>query len=184
MIHRVASLILLVLLTVAARAQDQAASPRTTTQPSSSGEGQFGRNKPDSEINLPDEMRSRMAIERADNEHRKILDAAKQLDELSVDVAKRFRETTRIGPEEIKKLATIEKLAKKILNGVAGEEVSAKDGNSEKLSLSDAVDHLSAAAANIDKNILTSTRFVVSAAVVADSNDVIHLTQFIRHAQQ
>jgi hypothetical protein len=177
---RLASLLLLVLIPVVARAQDPLPAPRSN-QPSANG--QFGRNKPDTEINLPEEMRSRMAIERADSEHRKILDAAKQLDELSVDVAKKFKENSRIGADEVKKLATIEKLAKKILTGVAGEEVSAKDGESEKLSISDAVDRLSTTAASIDKNITTSTRFVVSAAVIADSNEVIHLTQFIRHAQ-
>ena len=179
MIFRLTSLLLFVLIPVVALAQDQAPAPRSS-QPA--GNGQFNKNKPDTEISLPEEMRVRMASERADTEHRKILDAAKQLDELSLDLAKKYKENTRITAEEVKKLATIEKLAKKILNGVAGEEVSAKDGDSEKLTISDAVERLSAAAASIDKSITTSTRFVVSATVIADSNEVIHLTQFIRHA--
>src|SRR5215469_8503385 len=110
MMFRLASLLLFLLIPVVALAQDPVSSPRPDQ---TTADGQFSRGKPDTRITLPDEMRVRMAIERADSEHRKILDAAKQMDELSIDVAKRFRDGTRIGAEDVKKLATIEKLAKK-----------------------------------------------------------------------
>jgi hypothetical protein len=41
---------------------------------------------------------------------------------------------------------------------------------------------MSVAAANIQKSMKVQTRFVVSATVIANSNEVISLAQFIRHS--
>ena len=129
---------------------------------------------------LPDEMRSRMTNERLENEHKKVLDDVEKLNELSDNVAKSFGEHKQVSADDIKKLRAIEKLAKHVLSHSGGEETS--DDSTEHLTLPDAIDKLKTAAASIQKDMKTGTRFVVSAVVIANSNEVINLTRFIRRS--
>ena len=133
---------------------------------------------------LPEEMRIRLAIERADSEYRKAMEDAEKLNDLSVEVAKIYHERGQLSADEMKKLGTIEKLAKRILNQAGGDEVDEKAAKAEQKSIADAVDQLSSTASKIKDNMKTQTRFVVSAAVIASSNEVINLAQYIRRAQK
>ncbi|MGH9827153.1 MAG: hypothetical protein ACREDR_28330, partial [Blastocatellia bacterium] len=76
---------------------------------------------------LPDEMRTKMEIERADTEHKKLLDSARELGTLSSDVEKAYKQSSKLGAGEYKKLGSIEKLAKRILSDCGGMEVSGKE---------------------------------------------------------
>lgn len=136
------------------------------------------------ELSLPEEMRIRMAIERADSEYRKTLADAEKLNDLSAEIAKIYHERGTLSGEEMKKIGTIEKLAKRILSQAGGDEVDDKTVKAEQKSLADACDQLSSAAAKIKDSIRTQTRFVVSAGVIASSNEVINLAQFIRRSQK
>lgn len=132
---------------------------------------------------LPAEMRKRMARERAENEHRKVLEDVKKLDDLSSEVVREYRERGKLSPEEMKKITQIEKLAKRILSGVGGNEVEDK-GETPPVSIAEALDQLNTAVTSIRKSMMTETRFVVSAMVIANSNEVINLAQFIRRNQK
>jgi hypothetical protein len=171
-------LVFLFLLPVAAQAQNPKPDFKPPLPPSDSA-----RDNPGQEPNLPEDMRIRMAIERAEDEHKKVLESAKQLGDLSDSVAKYYHEHGQLSAEELKKLSVIEKLAKRILSHAGGEEFDRSDG-SQSIPLADAVDRIKAAAENIRKSITTQTRFVVSASTIADSNEIIHLTQYIRHTQK
>src|ERR1700730_13039508 len=136
------------------------------------------------EITLPDEMRVRMASERAENEHKKVLEDVEKLSELSDEIAKNYGEHKQLSAEDVRKLSAIEKLAKRVLTHSGGEETGDKDGVMGRLPLSDAIDKLKIDAATIEKDMKTGTRFVVSATVIASSNEVINLARLIRHAQK
>jgi hypothetical protein len=127
---------------------------------------------------LPDEMRTRMAMERAESDHRKILEDVDKLNHLSSEVANGYHERGKLSDDEIKKLNTIEKLAKHVLNHALGDEV--EDKSEKPLTLAEAVDQMKAAAANIKKTMTGETRFEVSAVVIANSNEVISLAHFIK----
>jgi hypothetical protein len=162
-----------------------AAAQSTAQQPSSkrpaddpprrTPEDRWGRAQ---DSGLPDEMRTRMAMERAESDHRKILVDVDKLDELSSDVARGYHERGKLSDEEIKKLGTIEKLAKHVLNHSLGDEV--EDKSPQPVTLAEAIDQLKAAAANIRKTMRAETRFEVSAVVVASSNELISLIHFIK----
>jgi len=154
----------------------QTPKPQVTRQQSDTSEQQ--------EVSLPEEMKSRMEIERADKEHQKLVDSAKQLGELSAEVAKSYRETSKLDSQELKKLASIEKLARKILTDSGGEQTNDKSDQDEKLTLSEAVERLNSASADVAESVTKGTRFVVSAAVISNSNQVIRLAQFIRRAEK
>lgn len=134
---------------------------------------------------LPDEMRSRLRIEREESAHKKILESAKEVGELSLEVHRSFRERGKLSSDDLKKLSTIEKLAKRVLSHAGGEEFEAKkDSSTEQLTLSDAVNQLVIAGSQIKEKVTVETRFVVSMAVIEASNEVIRLAQYVRRAQK
>lgn len=138
----------------------------------------------DQEVTLPDEMRIKMAIAREENEYKKTLEDVDKLSGLSEEVAKGYVDRKHLSADDVKKLGTIEKLAKRVLNHAGGEEVGDKTGSIEHLELASAIDRLNATAAKIKKDMKAETRFVVSATVVANSNEVISLARLIRHMQK
>jgi hypothetical protein len=135
----------------------------------------------DQDLNFPPDMRARMAIERADIEYRKILEDADKLNDMSAEVAKSYHDRGNLTSDELKKLSAIEKLAKRILDHVGGDEVDDKNKSAQR-SVSEAVEQMSAAAANVQKGMKEQTRYGVSATVIANSNQIISLAQFIRHS--
>ncbi|HXU38290.1 MAG TPA: hypothetical protein VN937_18175 [Blastocatellia bacterium] len=138
----------------------------------------------DQDVTLPDDMRIKMAIAREENEYKKTLEDVEKLSGLSEEVAKVYVDRKQLSTDDVKKLNTIEKLAKRVLSHAGGEEVGDKSGSVEHLALAEAIDKLNAAAACIKKEMKAETRFVVSATVVANSNQVISLARLIRHLQK
>lgn len=132
---------------------------------------------------LPEDMRIKMAIARAEEDHKKVLEDVEKLSNLSAEIARGFGERKRLSSDDFKKLGTIEKLAKRVLTQSGGEEVN--PGNEiERLPLADAIDRLSTTAAKIRKEMTAETRFGVSATVIANSNEVIGLSRVIRRAKK
>ena len=132
---------------------------------------------------LPEDMRIKMAIARAEEDHKKVLEDVEKLNSLSTEIARGYGESKRLSADDIKKLGTIEKLAKHVLTQSGGEEVDQKSDAAEHMPLADAIDLLSTTVANIRKEMTAETRFVVSANVIANSNEVINLSRIIRHAK-
>ncbi len=129
---------------------------------------------------LPEDMRIKMEIARADEEYKKTLEDADRLSALSSEVTRAFHDAGKLAGDDVKKLGTIEKLAKRILSQAGGDEVGDHDGELQGKPLNDALDQLSASADKVQKCIKEQTRFVVSAAVISNANDIIHLAQHIR----
>lgn len=158
----------------------------TATTPRSSNAKPHGRldRDDDQEVTLPDDMRIKMAIAREEDEYKKILEDVDKLSGLSDEVARAYVDHKKLSAEDVKKLNTVEKLAKRILNHFGGDEVIDKSAAIGSLALADAIDKLNAAASNVKKDMKAETRFVVSAIVIANSNEVISLARLIRHAQK
>lgn len=169
-------LILVLPLTVMAQSRRAVPPPRQDDfEPSVEGDSA-------QDINLPPEMRSRLAIERAENEHRRVLEDVKRLNQLSSEVASSFKERGGLSSEEMKKISNIEKLAKRILGHAGGNEVEDKSAGAEQMTVAAAVEQMHEAVGKIHQNMTAETRYVVSATVIANSNEIIHLAQFIRRA--
>ena len=155
--------------------------PRPAQPPTVSGDRDEAS---DQESNLPEEMRIRMAIERAEGEHKKVLEDVQKMSDLSAEVSTAYDDRAQLSPDDVKKLSTIEKLAKRILTHAGGSEVDDKSPNTESLSLADAVHHMCAAVTRIKNDMSAQTRHVISAIVVASSNEVITMTHLIRRKQK
>ena len=131
---------------------------------------------------LPDEMRARMEIARKDDEYKKALEDADKLSSLSGEVARAFHDTGKLTGDDLKKVGAIEKLAKRILTHAGGDEVSDRTEDLQHKPLNDAVEQMSVAADKVQKCVKEQTRFVVSATVIGNANDIIHLAQHIRRS--
>jgi predicted hydrolase (HD superfamily) len=178
------SAILMLLFAHFAAAQTSPSNPAATRpKPKEEKKEELFKDAPQ-DLSLPEEMRIRMAIERADNEHRKIIADTEKLNDLTAEVAKGFSERGQLTADELKKLSTIEKLAKRILNHAGGDEVDDKTGRIEQMPMADMISGLTTAAAVIKKNMTAETRHVVSATVIANSNDIINLAQCLRRMQK
>ncbi|HSB11918.1 MAG TPA: hypothetical protein VLM38_20700 [Blastocatellia bacterium] len=133
---------------------------------------------------LPDEMLKKMEIARAEIEYKKVLDDVDKLNNLSNELAKGYTERKNLSAEDVKKLGTIEKLAKRVQGYAGGDEFSDKESPAEPVTLAEAIEKLNTNAADIKKDMKAETRFVVSASVIAKSNEMIHLARFIRRSQK
>lgn len=133
---------------------------------------------------LPEDMRIKMAIARAEEDHKKVLEDVDKLSDLSDEIARGYGERKQLSSDDFKKLGTIEKLAKRILEHAGGEEVDTKPSSTEHRLIPEAIDMLSTSVANIKKEMSAETRYVVSATVIANSNEVINLSRFIRRVKK
>jgi hypothetical protein len=157
-----------------------AQNPRPADRPPETKPGERQPHEQDPELNLPEEVRKKMAIERAESDYKKVLDDVQKLSDLCGEVAKGYAEHKQVSADDIKKLGSIEKLAKRVLNSAGGENDDT--AIADHLQTSEAIDKLNAAADAIKKEMKSETRFVVSATVIANSNQVIHLSRYIRRA--
>jgi hypothetical protein len=133
---------------------------------------------------LPDDMRIKMAIARAEENHKKFIDDVEKLSDLSDEVARGYGERKRLTSDDVKKLGNIEKLAKRILSHAGGDEVDPPQDSLDQMVVADAIEALNTTASKIRKEMTGETRFVVSATVIANSNEVINLSRFIRRAKK
>ncbi len=175
-------LFILPLAFYAVPAQTQA--PRPSTRPAIKPPDKYPDDDEQELSHLPEEMRIKMVIARAEEDHKKILEDVDKLSTLSNEIVKEYGDNKRLSADDMKKLGTIEKLAKRILTHSGGEEVDQKSGASENMPLAEAVDMLGTTVASIKKEMTAETRFVVSASVIANSNEVISLSRLIRHAKK
>ena len=129
---------------------------------------------------VPDEMRARMEIARAEAEYKKVLEDTDKLSSLSSEVAHAFTSNGKLADEDLKKVGAIEKLARRILSNVGGDVVSDDSGDIQHKPLNDAITLMSTDADKVQKCIKEQTRYVVSAAVIGNTNEIIHLTHQIR----
>jgi len=167
----------MLLAATSAAAQAPPVSKRPAAPPPSSG---LPDGSEQERSNLPEDMRIRMEIARADAEYKKTLDEADKLSTLSVEVTRGFHDTGKLDGDGLKKIGTIEKLAKRILSQAGGDEVDERSTDLQHKPLNEVLEEMSLAADKVQKSIKEQTRFVVSATVISNANEIIHLAQYIR----
>lgn len=161
-------------------AQSTRPSPKPPVLPPATGsnESRTTATETDQDSSLPDEMRVRLYMERKDSEHRKFMEDVKQLDDLSAAIKTAYHDHNTLTSEDFKKVATIEKLAKRILSHAGGNHVE-EDKKPLDTPIADVLKELSESASEISNNLMSQTRHVVSMVVINSSNKVITLARFI-----
>ncbi len=126
-----------------------------------------------------DTMR-RMAIKRAEEEHKKLVKSSQQAAEiaerLSQDIQGEKRDTLGRGAE--KKLKEIEKAAKQIRNNV-GSNNDDKDFETPK-TLDDGVTRLTETSKQLSEQMGKTSRHITSATIIISASDMLRLIKFLR----
>jgi hypothetical protein len=137
---------------------------------------------PEQNSSLPDEMRIRMLIARRESEHKKIMESVDKLSETAVEVAERFRRDGQLSNSDFKAINEIEKLARRVLTHAGGDVVEAE--TRQQPTVAEAIDKIATAASKIKEEMTAETRFVVSATVIANSNEVIKMSRLVKRTQK
>jgi hypothetical protein len=135
--------------------------------------------KPSPFTPIDEELKAKRAIKFADKEYQENLDRARDLQTLSTAIATAYKEKNHLGPDDIKKLEKIERLAKGIRNAAGGSE---DDSKMEKppTDLSSAVKMLDDLGQSLKTRVEKTPKHVISAAVIDQANVLLEVVRLVR----
>ncbi len=129
-------------------------------------------------FNSPEEeLRFKAAVRREISTHRELLDRAEEIGRISGEIRASFERNKILGVVELKKLDRLDKLARKIRSSAGGSNDDLKQVPQE---IEPAVIRLSELSAIIAKDVKNSSRMVVSAGMIENSNEMIEIIQHLR----
>lgn len=125
----------------------------------------------------------KMRIEKEKKEFGEMLERGEEAMKLSIELEKSFAATGRLDPNELNKLAAVEKLVKKIRSELGGDDNDDDDWNASTdtpPAHAEAVKSFRAKTGALLEELKKTTRFTVSAAAIQTSNAVLKLVKFLR----
>ncbi|GAC1406864.1 MAG: hypothetical protein NVSMB56_20520 [Pyrinomonadaceae bacterium] len=125
------------------------------------------------------ELRARNAIKREETIHAETLERAREVAKLGTQLRETFARVKSLATDDLKKLARMEKLTRKIRGdaGGTGDGDPSKDLPDDK---PEAISRLAKLADELREHVEKTPRHVISAAVVARSNQLLELIERIR----
>ncbi|HEX8070946.1 MAG TPA: hypothetical protein VF546_13405 [Pyrinomonadaceae bacterium] len=143
-----------------------------------------GREDPrDPADNTREEMLRTLEIKRAENSHKQNVERAKEGALLGVELRDSYARQKALGADDLKKLGRLEKLARQLRSGTGGEddEEPLKDPPHD---LTAALTRIADCAEELRKSVEKTPRQVVSAAVIAQANELFELVRVARTLTQ
>lgn len=133
------------------------------------------------------DMLAKQQAERDKKEHEELLKRAETALALSEELDSAFEENPVVTPNDVKKLAELEKVVKKIRGELGGDDdqsVEESDDDDEKpVDLKSAFRVLRSTTVKLVDEIRKTTRFSISAVAIQSSNAVIRVIKFLRLKQ-
>lgn len=130
-----------------------------------------------------DEMRYKANVKHEEASHRETVERAEEAAHLGAELLSIFERNKAVGRDDLKKLERVEKLARKIRSS-AGASDDDEGLKSPPNSVGMALTRLAEVADRLHKSVKKTSRFVVSAAAIELSNEVIELARYIRATAQ
>jgi hypothetical protein len=131
------------------------------------------------------ETLEKLRIEREKKEYQEMLDRGTEVLKITEELEKAVAQNGRLSETEIAKVASVEKLVKKIRGELGGDdeeddkEIRA-DAQKSRLSPKDAIKSLHSATVALMDELKKTTRFSISAAAIQSSNAVLRVAKFLR----
>ncbi len=148
-----------------------------STQPSGSAQ----KSGPD--MGPPEEEILRRAeIRHSEDIHKGMVERADETAHIGGDVLDSFKKNQALGRDGLKKLERMEKLARKIRGSAGGSDDDAPLDN-PPAKLETALTRLAELSVTLKKNVKKTSRLVISASVINNSNEMIELIRHIRSFQ-
>lgn len=118
-------------------------------------------------------------IEEEKKEYEEMIKRGEEAAKLSEELSKSFEQNQTLSPVDVKKLARLEKLVKKIRDDLGGEDDNEFDSNKPS-SLMTAMKSVQENASSLLTALKKTTRLTISAVAIETSNTVLKLVRFIR----
>lgn len=122
----------------------------------------------------------KMRIEQEKKEYQEMLDRGTEVLKLTEELEEAIAERGSFTQREFAKVATVEKLVKKIRGELGGDDDDDKDQGFRRLSPLEAVRTLRQATFGLIDELKKTSRFTISAAAIQSSNAVLRLARFLR----
>lgn len=136
------------------------------------------RRQEDMPIGLKESM-LKSRIEEEKKEYNEMLKRGEEAAKLSEELNKSFEQNQTLSAEDVKKLARLEKLVKKIRDDLGGEDDKEFDANKPS-SMMTALKAVQENASTLLSALRKTTRLTISAVAIETSNTVLKLVKFIR----
>lgn len=148
------------------------------TRPSPTEEADKDRRSPI--IGSPEqEMLRRAEIKAAEESHKEMVQRAEEAAQLGDQIRASYEKLNSLSRDDLKKLERLEKLARKIRGAVGGSDD--KEPPKERPSkLGSAVSRVAEVAGLLKKSVQKTSRLVISAAIIEQTNELIDLVQHLR----
>jgi hypothetical protein len=140
--------------------------------------------KPNRGLGSPEEeIIKRAQIQHDEQTHKEMIERADETAQIGDALLATFKKNQTLSKDDFKKLERMEKLARKIRGGAGGsDEVETIENPPVKLE--DAFTRLAEIAGTLKKNVQKTSRMVIAAAVIQNSNELIVLIRHIRSFQK
>jgi hypothetical protein len=136
------------------------------------------------EIGSPaEEMLRRAEIKHEEESHAEMVERSDEAAQIGEEVLDSFNKNKSLTDDDLKKLERMEKLARKI-RGSAGGSDKVEGSEDPPGKIGAAVERLAAISGALKKSVAKTSRLVISAAVIKNSNDMIELIRHIRSIKQ
>lgn len=137
--------------------------------------------RPGSDLGTPEEeILLRAQIKHEEDSHKEVVERAGEMAQIGGEILDSFNKTQALSREDLKKLDRMEKLARKIRsNAGASDDVVESEDSPDQLAA--AVKRLAEVSDTLNKNVQKTSRLVISAAVIKNSNELIGLIRRIKN---
>lgn len=130
-----------------------------------------------------EEMLSRAAIKHEEESHAEMVERSDEAAQIGEEIRDSFNKNKALSSGDFKKLERMEKLARKI-RGSAGGSDKVEGSEDPPGKIEAAVERLAELSGLLKKSVAKTSRLVISAAVIKNSNEVIELIRYIRSIKQ
>jgi hypothetical protein len=129
-----------------------------------------------------EEILRRAEIRHSENSHKEMVERAYETAQIGDEILASFKKSQALGRDDLKKLERMEKLARKIRGGAGGSDDEAPLDN-PPAKLEAAITRLAELSETLKKSVRKTSRLVISASVINNSNELIELIRHIRSFQ-
>jgi hypothetical protein len=127
-----------------------------------------------------EEIIRRAEIRHGEESHKEMLERADETAQIGGALLSSFKKSKSLSRDDLKKLDRMEKLARKIRGSAGGSDDEAGLDNPPK-QLEAAVSQLAEISGLLDKSVQKTSRLVISASVIKQSNELIEVIRIIRN---
>ena len=140
--------------------------------------------KSDRDMGSPEaEILRRAEIRHSEDVHKEMVERADETFQISSEILASFKKSQTLDKNDLKKLERMEKLARKIRGGAGGSDDEAPLEN-PPAKLEVAITRLEELSQTLKKSVQKTSRLVISASVINNSNELIELIRLIRSFQK